>query len=77
MIYEYVLDSDSDVSYKLVKYYCEDISGSINGSEIVITSCDIDIQAEIIENNPDLLLISIVDRYEEVCDNRMYKYFYL
>lgn len=59
-----------------MKYYCDEFNGQ-NATSVVITSCTVEQQNQFLKENPDLLLISIVNKNADICDNRMYIIFLL
>lgn len=68
----------SIIIYKqaLTKYYCDEFNPE-NITTVVITSCSMEKQQQFLKENPDLLLISVVDKSGDTCDNRMYIYIYI
>lgn len=70
-----VNNNELDTSIKISKYYCDNVTASdITESQIVVTSCSVDYQLEFIKDNPDLLLISVINKDEDICENKMYIY---
>lgn len=68
-----VNNNELDTSIKISKYYCDNVTASdITESQIVVTSCSVDYQLEYIKENPDLLLISVINKNEDICENKMY-----
>lgn len=68
-----IYNNELDTSIELIKYYCnssDEIDTSI--SQIVITSCSSEEQLAILENYPELLLLSISDKEGDICNNDMY-----
>lgn len=68
-----IYNNELDTSIELIKYYCnssDEIDTST--SQIVITSCSSEEQIAILENHPELLLLSISDKEGDICNNDMY-----
>lgn len=70
-------NNDLDVSMNLVKYYCDNVNSTLFEGDVVITSCSTEIQTKIADDNDDLILFSLINKNEDICDNRMYIYIYL
>lgn len=67
-------NNDLDVLMNLVKYYCDDFNSTKFEGDVVITSCSTEIQTKIADDNDNLILFSIINKDEDICDNRTYIY---
>lgn len=63
--------NERDYNIVLDKYYCDDFDPS-SITTIIITSCSQEMQSHFLDINSDLLIMSVINKNSDVCDNRMY-----